>query len=187
MEDPYDVDAMLGRAEDAVRRLMAQGADMGEAFVAAGTGVSVQVEKDVVTYTTGDSEGGTGVRVVKDGRLGFAYTSDPSRLDEAGAKALELMAEFGDSELIRVKELAALKAMIDRLVATAISDTPDKILAAQDNYVRLTNIALKKEAELRERRAVRERAKAPTLAEWLKGALRPSLAMLRASPWTSSL
>ncbi len=90
MADRYDPQELLGRAEDAVRRLIALGAESAEAFVAAGTGVSVDVEKDVVTYTTGDSEGGMGLRVVKDGRLGFAYTSDPDRLDEAGIKALDL-------------------------------------------------------------------------------------------------
>jgi PmbA protein len=90
VSDPSDHEALLGKAEDVVRRLMRQGADCAEAYVSAGTLVSVQVEKDVVTYTTGDSEGGTGLRVVKDGRLGFAYTSDPTRLEQTGAKALEL-------------------------------------------------------------------------------------------------
>ena len=90
MTDLYDIDALLGRAEDTVRRLVALGADCAEAYVSAGTAVGVQVEKDVVTYTTGDSEGGMGLRVVKDGRLGFAYTSDPARLEEAGGRALDL-------------------------------------------------------------------------------------------------
>ncbi len=85
-----DTEELLGRAEDAVRRLMALGADCAEAYVSTGTGVSVDVEKDVVTYTTGEAEGGSGLRVVKDGRLGFAYTSDPTRLEEAGRGALDL-------------------------------------------------------------------------------------------------
>jgi PmbA protein len=88
--DPGDHHRLLGHAEDAVRRLMALGAQGAEAYVAAGTSVGVQVERDVVSYTTGDSEGGMGLRVVKDGRLGFAYTSDPTRLDEVGTRALEL-------------------------------------------------------------------------------------------------
>ncbi|UCC92677.1 MAG: hypothetical protein JSW25_08435, partial [Thermoplasmata archaeon] len=90
MTDPYDHEELLARAEEAVRRLKALGADCAEAYVAAGTVVSVQVEKDVVTYTTGDSEGGTGLRVVKDGRLGFAYTSDPEGIEATGRKALDL-------------------------------------------------------------------------------------------------
>jgi len=69
---------------------MALGADGAEAYVSAGTGVGVHVEKDVVSYTTGESEGGMGLRVIKDGRLGFAYTSDPTRLDQVGTRALEL-------------------------------------------------------------------------------------------------
>jgi PmbA protein len=97
LTDPSDHQALLGRAEDVVERLMALGADCAEAYVSAGTGVSVQVEKDVVTYTTGDSEGGVGLRVVKDGRLGFAYASDVTRLDDAGAKALDLSRLAPDS------------------------------------------------------------------------------------------
>jgi PmbA protein len=90
LTDLDEPQALLGMAEDAVARLMAMGADCAEAYVATGTSVSVQVEKDVVTYTTTDSEAGTGLRVVKDGRLGFAYTSDLARLDEAGRRALDL-------------------------------------------------------------------------------------------------
>lgn len=88
--DPFDVDELLARAEDAVRKLMALGADGAEAYVSVGTAVSVEVERDVVSYTTGDTEGGMGLRVVKDGRLGFAYTSDPSRVEVTGRDAIAL-------------------------------------------------------------------------------------------------
>jgi PmbA protein len=90
MADLTDHQELLGLAEDAVRGLMALGADGAEAYLSSGTGVGVHIEKDVVSYTTGDSEGGMGLRVVKDGRLGFAYTSDRTRLEEAGNRALEL-------------------------------------------------------------------------------------------------
>ncbi len=88
--DPFDLDALLGRAEDVVRRLTGMGADCAEAYLSVGTAVSVEVEKDVVSYTTGDTEGGMGLRVVRDGRLGFAYASDPSRVEETGRKAIDL-------------------------------------------------------------------------------------------------
>jgi len=95
--DPFDADALLGRAEDAVRRLMGMGLDCAEAYLSIGTAVSVEVEKDVVSYTTGDTEGGMGLRVVKDGRLGFAYTSDPSRVEETGRNAVALTRLAPDS------------------------------------------------------------------------------------------
>jgi PmbA protein len=88
--DPNDHQHLLGLAEDAVRQLMTLDVEGAEAYVAAGTSVGIHVEKDVVSYTTGDSEGGMGLRVLRDGRLGFAYTSDASRVDEAGRRALDL-------------------------------------------------------------------------------------------------
>jgi len=85
-----DPQALLSQAEDAVLRLMSLGADCVEAYVSSSSSVSVDIEKDVVTYTTSDSEDGIGLRVVRDGRLGFAYTSDPSRIDETGRNAIDL-------------------------------------------------------------------------------------------------
>lgn len=90
MTDIVDPQALLSQAEDAVLRLMGLGADCAEAYVASSSSVSVDVEKDVVTYTTSDSEEGVGLRVVRDGRLGFAYTSDQSKITEAGRNALDL-------------------------------------------------------------------------------------------------
>ena len=90
MAEVIDPDVLQGRAEDAVRLIMGLGADCAETYFASGTSVSVDVEKAVVTYTTGDAEAGIGIRLVKDGRLGFAYTSDPHKLEGAGLKALSL-------------------------------------------------------------------------------------------------
>lgn len=90
MTDLVDPQALLSQAEDVVLRLMGLGADCAEVIIASGSSVSVDVEKDVVTYTTSDSEAGMGLRVVRDGRLGFAYTSDPSKVEDAGMHALEL-------------------------------------------------------------------------------------------------
>jgi PmbA protein len=90
MRDGIDPDTMLSQAERFVAIVMALGADCAEAYVTAGTSVSVDVEKDVVTYTTGNAEAGIGVRLVKDGRLGFAYTSDADKLEEAAQGALSL-------------------------------------------------------------------------------------------------
>jgi len=81
---------LLSRAEDAVRTALARGAAQAEAFAAAGTFVGVDVERDRVTYTTGGSESGVGLRVVRDGRLGFAFASDPARIASAAERALAL-------------------------------------------------------------------------------------------------
>ncbi len=85
-----DTDELLSRAESVVGLLRSLGADGSEAYVSSGASISVEVEKDVVTYTTGDAVEGIGLRVVKEGRLGFSYTSEVERLEEAGRQALSL-------------------------------------------------------------------------------------------------
>jgi len=87
---PLDAQALLARAEDAVRTALARGAAQSEAFAAAGTFVGVDVERGRVTYTVGGSESGVGLRVVRDGRLGFAFASDPARVAAAAERALAL-------------------------------------------------------------------------------------------------
>ncbi len=52
--------------------------------------MGVDVERDRVTYTNGVSESGVGLRVVRDGRLGFAFASDPARIAAAAERALGL-------------------------------------------------------------------------------------------------
>ncbi len=85
-----DPQALLAQAEDLVRVALAKGAQAAEAFVVSGSMVSVDIERDRVTYTTGGSDSGTGLRVVRDGRLGFAYASEPHRVTEAAERALAL-------------------------------------------------------------------------------------------------
>jgi PmbA protein len=85
-----DHEDLLAQAETEVRRLTALGADGAEVYVASGSGVEVEVERDVVSYTTSDLDAGFGLRVVRDGRLGFAYTSVADRIESAGRLALDL-------------------------------------------------------------------------------------------------
>jgi PmbA protein len=85
-----DHEDMLARAESEVRKLLALGADGAEVYFASGSGVEVEVEADVVSYTTSDVDSGFGLRVVRDGRLGFAYTSVPERIEAAGRLAIDL-------------------------------------------------------------------------------------------------
>lgn len=84
-----DLDALLARAEAGVKTALARGADEAEAYVEAGASLDVELENGRIA-TTGASRGaGACVRLVKDGRLGFAYWTDDKDAAAAADRALQ--------------------------------------------------------------------------------------------------
>lgn len=85
-----DPDQLLGQAEDVVRRAMAKGAEAAEVYWELGAGLDLDLENDEVAAAgRGDRQGG-GVRVVRDGRVGFAYFSNEANAVSAVERALDL-------------------------------------------------------------------------------------------------
>ncbi len=85
-----DPNALLGEAEDIVRKAMAAGADAAEVYWELGSGVDLDLENDEIAAAgRGDRQGG-GVRLVRDGRLGFAYFSNAGNAAAAVDRALNL-------------------------------------------------------------------------------------------------
>lgn len=81
-------DDLLGTAESLVQKALATGADQAEAYLVEGASLGVDVEDgDVVAGESVQDRGGS-VRVVRDGRLGFAYFSDPGQAPKAIEAAL---------------------------------------------------------------------------------------------------
>lgn len=89
-QDPQDPQALLGAAEDLVRAATAEGADQAEVYWSRGVSLDAEIEENAVRSTGRDRSEGGGVRVVKDGRLGFAYFTDAARGPEAVRRALDL-------------------------------------------------------------------------------------------------
>jgi PmbA protein len=81
-----DGDALLGRAERVVALARRRGL-MAECFLEWGTGLHVELEKGAVSNTGVSEGGGGGVRVVVDGRIGFAYFTDVRKAGEALERA----------------------------------------------------------------------------------------------------
>ena len=79
---------------DTILTKAAARADSAEVFYDASESRPVEFENNRVKYIATKDERGVGLRVIKDGRLGFSSTSDLSRIDELVENALE-SAKFG--------------------------------------------------------------------------------------------
>lgn len=77
-------------AEKVVHKTQKMGADMSEAFIINSKDLSIEVREQKVDTMKLAEERGAGVRVIKDDRMGFAYTSDlsDSALDDIIQQAL---------------------------------------------------------------------------------------------------
>lgn len=84
-----DGEALLGRCEDIVRKATARGADGAEVYMVAARDMELDVEKDRVHSANSDRTRGGSVRTIQDGRLGFAYFTDPDQAEPAVAAALQ--------------------------------------------------------------------------------------------------
>ena len=79
---------------DTILTKAAAGADSAEVFYDASESRPVEFENNQVKYIATKSERGIGLRVIKNGRIGFSSTSDFGRIDELVENALE-SAKFG--------------------------------------------------------------------------------------------
>ncbi|MBI4394368.1 MAG: TldD/PmbA family protein [Euryarchaeota archaeon] len=81
---------MLGDLEKAVRLAVRAGADSAEAFGMWSTGTSFSVEKDSVSNAHAASHEASAIRVIKGGRLGFAYYTGIDEARSAVGRALKI-------------------------------------------------------------------------------------------------
>ena len=87
--------------DDAVERLMDSAQKIGsscesagvaewEIFASQGYGHSLDIEAGKISMASGGGEGGFGIRIVEDGRYGFAHLVDPSSAERAIQQALSI-------------------------------------------------------------------------------------------------
>ncbi|MFQ5615213.1 MAG: TldD/PmbA family protein [Anaerolineales bacterium] len=91
-------DALRPSVKEIVEKIAAQGTE-GEAYIEEGTQSQVVVEGGKVEKLSRSSSKGLGVRAIRDGKVGYAYTSDfsPESLEAAWRGAVEL-AQIADSD-----------------------------------------------------------------------------------------
>ncbi len=87
--------------DDAVERLMDSAQSIGKAcekagisqweiFASQGYGHSLDIEAGKISMASGGGEGGFGIRIVEDGRYGFAHLVDPSSASNAIHQAISI-------------------------------------------------------------------------------------------------
>ncbi|HEV8360296.1 MAG TPA: TldD/PmbA family protein [Candidatus Thermoplasmatota archaeon] len=81
-------DALLALAERVVEQALAAGADDAEAFVQEGRHLAADIERSAVEGLSTGGDFGLGVRVLKQGRVGFGYAAEPRRAPQAIEGAL---------------------------------------------------------------------------------------------------
>lgn len=79
----------LNLAEGIVKKALSKGADSVEAFVSSGKGISVEVKDGEVDALEASLDAAIAVRVIKNGRLGFSFTTDVSVADKVIDEAIE--------------------------------------------------------------------------------------------------
>lgn len=79
---------MFDFAEKALK-LALRNAEMAEVYIEREQTVDVEVQRDLIDFGKIESMTGIGIRVLNGGRMGFAYTSDPSNLQQAVKMATE--------------------------------------------------------------------------------------------------
>lgn len=85
---------IIGICEDTVQRALDGGADEAEAFASSGKDVDVQLQKNDIQMAKSASGDGIGVRVFRNGSLGFAFVNsfDENELNESVERALGIAA-----------------------------------------------------------------------------------------------
>jgi len=87
--------------KEIVAKIAAQGVE-GEAYIEEGSQSQVVVDQGKVEKLSHSGSKGLGVRVIREGKMGYAYTSDfsPESLEKTWQAALEL-ADVADSDEYR--------------------------------------------------------------------------------------
>lgn len=133
------MDALLAIADRIVEAARNKGADAAEAFVQTTSGRSISIEKNQVGFTSGGGDGGIGLRVIKAGRTGFAYFSDPMARDASIESALAVASRAKQSKFAfpAPSKLPTVDGLWDDAVASfdtdmGLSKVHDLIAGAQE-------------------------------------------------------
>lgn len=63
--------------------------DNWEIYIANSETIEVESKKDILNFAKEEIENGVGIRIIKDNKMGFAYTSDLDKISQTAQKALD--------------------------------------------------------------------------------------------------
>lgn len=125
-------DDLLARCDRLVERALARGADEAEVYAESEASLGVELEAGRLA-TTGTSQGtGASIRLVKNGRVGFAYWTRDAQANDAIDRALQqsTLAPKRDFHLPKGEPTKALPRRWDDRIAAL--DVADAIALAKD-------------------------------------------------------
>ena len=143
-------DAELERLREQCERglevAVAAGADEAEVVAAYATGGSIAFEKNDLNIAISDDETNFGVRVIKDGAVGFATSNDPKTLTDTVNDALIIAgASIADpfNRLASPRDIDAVAGLYDeRVAATDVAEITemgaDTLLRARERDARIS-------------------------------------------------
>jgi len=112
-------------AERIVRKSLKMGADESECFIQWGRGMGVTIEGDELKKASGGSTSGFGLRILKKGKIGFAYSTSFENIESTIEKAL-LLSRISPKRDVHFPPQAAypsVSGIYDRRIADmALSD-----------------------------------------------------------------
>lgn len=80
-----DRDLGIRLIEEAIKK----GADQAEAYIRKGSSLTIEVKGQKVEAIESAIDSGYSLRIIRDGRLGFTFSTDPDAVDEAVERAME--------------------------------------------------------------------------------------------------
>jgi len=78
-----------GFPEEVLSGALAKGADQAEVFLRSSRNISIEVKDQAVDSFKSSRSFGYSLRIIKDGRLGFSYSTDPLEIDAIVARSIE--------------------------------------------------------------------------------------------------
>ena len=80
---------MIHEIADKCVREVEKLSDAWEIFIANSEIIEVESKKDILSFAKEEIDSGVGIRIIKDGKIGFAYTSDLDKIPQTAQKALD--------------------------------------------------------------------------------------------------
>lgn len=94
-----------------IEKARKRGVDSAEVFIRTGRGLSVEVKGQKVEAIDSSLDFGFSIRVIRDGRLGFSFSSDPDAAEETMDKAIEASKWTEKDEFLSLPKKAEITKM----------------------------------------------------------------------------
>ena len=89
-------------AEDIIKKTLLKGCDAAEVFIKEANGISVEAKEGKVEALEASKDFGIAIKVIKNKKLGFAFTTDLDDIEGAMDKAVDYSAWTADDEFVDI-------------------------------------------------------------------------------------